>query len=337
MIKRSRREYLRLLDASKLAAESAIDLFNSVWHPYRNQATLILLTNSWELLSKAVLVYEKESILRAKNGETISAQEAVYKLQNRKILDKNQAETIQQIISLRHEATHYLLPDIPPEVMQHLLFYSLKFFRGTIKKKFPKQLKDMSDNYLTLSFSDLTTYADKVQKSVSKLKKSPNDKKLIWLLERGIAFDGSSYLSETQFDKRYLDKKKVLSYLALNKFVKNADMVRVVPVQAPHNYTADINLRKGSARDSSLPILVKRTEIEEDYTYLTNELARKIGKNANWVSRAAPILGMKNNEKYHQAVRSSATGSIQRYSEAALQLLKKKLIEDPTFNPYKKN
>jgi len=337
MIKRSRREYLRLLDASKIAAESAIDIFNSVWHPYRNQATLMLLANSWELLSKAVLVHEKESILRAKGGDTISAQEAVFKLQNRKILDKNQAETIQQIISLRHAATHYLLPDVPAEVMQHLLFYSLKFFRATIKKKFPKQLKDMSDNYLTLSFSDLTTYADKVQKSVSKLKKSPDDKKLIWLLERGIAFDGSSYLSETQFDKKYLDKKKVLSYLALNKFVKNADMVRVVPVQAPHNYTADITLRKGSVRDASLPILVKKTEIEEDYPYLTKELASKIGKNANWVGRAAPILGMKNNEKYHQAVRSSATGSIQRYSEAALQLLKKKLTEEPTFNPYKKN
>src|SRR5437867_2771908 len=168
---RRRREYLQFLDAAKAAVESAIDSFNRTWHPYRNQSTLLLLTNAWELLAKAVLLHKKESIARGNRGETIAAEVAVHRLQLRAVLDDKQANTIQQVISLRHAACHGLLPEVSPEVMQHLLFYSTKFFRETIAKLFPTHLKGMSDNYLSLSFSDLTTYADKVQRSVSRIKK----------------------------------------------------------------------------------------------------------------------------------------------------------------------
>ena len=98
MAKRNRREYLQFLDAAKAAAETAIDAFNSVWHPYRNQTTLLLLTNAWELLGKAVLLQEKESIHKSQKHETISAEVVIYRLQNKKLLDQNQASTIQQII-----------------------------------------------------------------------------------------------------------------------------------------------------------------------------------------------------------------------------------------------
>jgi len=337
MAKRNRREYLQFLDAAKAAAETAIDSFNSVWHPYRNQTTLLLLTNAWELLGKAVLLQEKESIHKGQKQETISAEVVIYRLQNKKLLDQNQAATIQQIISLRHAACHHLLPDTPVEVMQHLLFYSAKFFRELIGKKFQTHLKTMNENYLSMSFSDLTTYADKVQRSVSRLKRSESDKKLIWLLERGIRFDGESYISETQFDAKYLNKKKVLSHLALNQFVKNGEMVRIVPVQAPHNYSADIILRRGSSKDASLPVLVKKTNLEEDYPYLTRELGAKLAKSQSWAAAAVSALNMKGVEKFHQAVRASKTSQVQRYSEAALQLLQDRLKSDPEFNPYKKS
>ena len=65
MAQRNRREYLQLLDSAKVAIETGIDAFNSVWHPYRYETTLLLLTNAWELLAKAVLVQRKESIARA--------------------------------------------------------------------------------------------------------------------------------------------------------------------------------------------------------------------------------------------------------------------------------
>ena len=202
MAKRRRREYLELLDAAKRAVETAIDAFNCVWHKYRDQTTLLLLANAWELLAKAILVRQGESIARGQRGETISGEEAIHRLQLKKLIEQNQAETIQQVISLRHAACHHLLPEVPVEVLQHLLFYSTKFFREAVAKQFSGHADDMSDNYLCLSFSDLTTYADKVRRSVSKIKKSANDKRLVWLLERGIQFDGESYITEGQFAEK---------------------------------------------------------------------------------------------------------------------------------------
>jgi hypothetical protein len=331
---RKRREYLQLLDAAKVAAETGIDAFNRVWHPYRFQTTLLLFTNAWELLAKAVLLQKKESISRGQRGETISAEVAVYRLQGKQILKQHQAETIGQIISLRHAACHHVLPALPVEVMQHLLFYACKFFREVIEKHFPTHIETLSDNYLSLSFSDLTTYADKVQRSVSRVKKTENDKRLVWLLERGIQFDGESYITEAQFTQKYKGKKKILPHLQLNHFLRNTEMVRIVPIQAPRNFTADITLRKGSAADSSLPVLVKKTDVEADYPLLTKELGIKIGKNQNWTAKALTILGMKGDPKYHQAVRASAKSLIHRYSAAAEGALRAKLEADPTFNPY---
>jgi len=172
-----------------------------------------------------------------------------------------------------------------------------------------------------------------VQKLVSNVKRNETDKTIAWLLERGITFDGSEYLTQKQFEAKYKNKKKVMPYLGINDFVRNTDMVRIVPVEAPRNYTADISLRKGSARDSSLPVVVKKTELETDYPYLTKELAGEIGKSINFVARAAQELNLKGDPKYHQAIRSSKSGSIQRYSEAAKQLFIKKLKDEPEYKP----
>lgn len=169
---------------------------------------------------------------------------------------------------------------------------------------------------------------------MSRIKKNANDKRFVWLLERGIKFDGSSYITEAQFEKKYRGKKKILPHLGLNQFVRKAEMVRIVPIQAPHNFTADINLRRGSAADSSLPVLVKKTDIEVDYPLLTKELAAQIGKNQNWTAKAVTILGLKGDPKYHQAVRASATSLIHRYSSVAVQALKQKLEAEPAFDPY---
>lgn len=337
MAQRKRREYLQLLDAAKFAAETGVDAFNSVWHRYRHQTTLLLLSNAWELLAKAVLLQKKEPISRGQRGETISAEVAIYRLQSKRILEQNQAETIQQVISLRNEACHQVLPEIPVEVMQHLLFYSCKFFRQVIEKHFPAHIKTLSENYLSLSFSEMTTYADRVQRAVSRVKKSGNNKRLVWLLERGIQFDGESYITEAQFAHKYRGKKKILPYLKLNHFVRNAEMVRIVPIQAPRNFTADVTLRKGNSADSSLPVVVKKTDIEVDYPLLTKELGVKVGRNQNWTAKAVTVLRIKGDPKYHQAIRGSANSLIHRYSMAAEMALRAKIAAEPAFNPYHLN
>lgn len=112
-------------------------------------------------------------------------------------------------------------------------------------------------------------------------------------------------------------------------------MVRVVPVEAPRNFTADLTFRKGSPADSSLPIVVRRSEVESDYPHLTGDLARLVGKNQSWTARAAAVLNLKGDSRYHQQIRSSKSGVIHRYSDAALAKLRSQLEREPDFNPYR--
>ena len=335
MAKRQRREYLILLDKAKAAAETAVDQFNRVRNPYRNESTLILMANAWELLAKAVLLKARHSIREGRSDRSISAEVAVSRLLHHKKIEKHQAETIQQVISLRNEATHHYLPEVPAEIMQHLLFYSCKFFRELVAKAFPTHAKDLDRNYLSLSFTELTTYADRVQKLVSRVKRNASDRKLAWLLERGIRFDGASYQTARQFEASYRGRHRVMPYLAIGKFMEEGEMVRIVAVEAPKNFTADIRLRKGSARDASLPVMVKKADPEKDYPYLTSNLADELGKNTNFVAKASSVLGLKGDKQFHQEIRASKSSSIQRYSPAALDRLRQVLRDNPDYNPYK--
>jgi hypothetical protein len=235
---------------------------------------------------------------------------------------------------MRHAAIHHYLPDVPAEILQHLLFFGCKFFRDVIKAKFPTHAKDLEQNFLSMSFANLTTYADKVQKLVSKAKKSKENRRIAWLLERGVVFDGNSYISEKQFIAKYKDKYKIMPHLGIKDFIAEGEMVRIVPVQAPKSFTADITLRKGSVKDSSLPVVFKKTDLEEDYPFLTKEIGQKLGKSTNFIAKTISVLELKGDPKYHQEVRSSKSGSIHRYSHAAIEKIKSKLQDEPNFNPY---
>lgn len=333
--KRQRREYLRLLDKAKEAAECAIDNFNRTRGAFKTESTLMLLGVAWELLAKSILVAKKENIRKPKSEDSISAEIAISRLLSLKLIEQHHFDVTQQIISLRNASVHDVLPEIPIEVQHHLMYYACKFFREVVSMHFKGHVNDLSQHHLSLSFSELTTYADKIQRCVSRVKQSSTDRQLVWLLERGVSFDGSHYMTQKQFETSIKGKKRTLPYLQLGKYIKDADMVRIVPVEAPKNYTANITLRKGSSRDSSLPVITKRTELEKDYPYLTKELAEKLGRTTNFIAKSITVLGLKGNEKYHQSIRSSKSGEIQRYSESAFAELRRVIESDKSFNPYK--
>ncbi len=338
--KKSKRKYLIYLDKGIQALLSAIDRINSVHDPYRVEQSLILATNAWELLAKSILLRDKVNIQYA-DGRTISAEDALTKLVSSGYLTENQSQHIQQIISLRNAAVHSVLPHTPDEILFHLQFYSVKFFKDLVSKEFPPYAKKCNGNFISISFDTFTTYADKVQKLVARARKRGTpEQELMWLLERGIRFKGGQYMSQTKFEdelKKLGPRRRLYHHLKVSDFIKDAHMVVVVPVQAPKGYTADINLRKGQNKaGSALPVMIKKTDIEEDYPYLTSELGRQIGKGTNFVAHSLQKMNAKGNPTYHQAVRSSKSGMINRYSQKALDLLKDALSKDPTYTPFRK-
>ncbi len=338
--KKSKRKYLLYLEKGIDSLLSGIDRINSVHDPYRVEGSLIFITIAWELLAKSILLRDKISI-EYPDRRSLSAEDALLKLVFLKYLNDNQVQHLQQIISLRNAAVHSILPPIPDEILFHLEFYSVKFFKDLISKEFSPYVKYCNRNFISVSFDTFTTYADKVQRLVSRAKrKGTKEQELMWLLERGIRFRGGNYISQNQFEdeiKKLTRKQRLYHHLKVSDFIKDADMVVVVPVQAPKGYTADISLRKGSAKaGTALPVMIKKTDLEIDYPFLTSEIAPRVSKSVGFVAKAFSNLGVKGNPNFHQSVRTSRSGVINRYSQKALDLLIEILRKDPNHNPYKK-
>ena len=334
------REYTKLAKTSTQIMLAAIDNFNRVFSDYKNQTTFILITNAWELISKAILLKKRKNIYRDKAKKiTIAAEEATLKLYNEKILTENQIDLLNQIFSIRNHCVHNICPEIPIEITHHLFFFSCKFYKDLIIKFFPKYKKIVETNFISISFSETLTYADKVKNIVSKLKtvKNKTNKELVWLLERGICYKSSSnFISQAEFEKKYKNKNRILSNLELNKFLNSTDMVRIVPVQAPKNFSADIILRKGDKKlTTSLPVIYKKRNVNDDYPFLTSDLAKKISKDTNYTARLISKLGLKGDEEYHYPVKSSKNGTTHKYSEKALSFIKGFLEDKPDYNPYR--
>lgn len=282
---------------------SSIDTFNSVHNSFKVELTLILLTHAWELLGKAVILKSGGKIVKNKSeSRSINAEETIRELKTRKELTDDQANLIQQIISLRNEAMHSILPKIDLEIQHHLFFFGCKFFKDVVSKNFKNSSQLLNDNFLSLSFDNLTTYSDKILKLISNLRKNKEeDKRLIWLLERGVEFNNlNRYINQDEFEKKYINKKKIQPHLSLTKHIDKSDVIRIVPIQAPKNYTADVTLRKGSDKQkNSLPVYIKKSNLDDDYPYLTSELARELNKSTNFIAFAAADLKLKGDSKYH--------------------------------------
>ena len=342
MKKRQTRYYIQLSQSSIKCVLSAVEAFNKVYGDYKVETTLILLVNAWELLAKAILVKKKKSINRKDKAasKTISCEEAINMLFQINDLDKRQAELLQTIISLRNQCIHDVLPPVPEAVQHHLFFFSCKFFRDLLSKNFPTLKDDINKNFLTISFERQSTYASCIQDKISKLRRcNTNDKELIWLLERGVRYvDKNKYISQKEFEKLYDTKKKILPHLLIGSHLEESDMVCVIPVQAPQNFTADINLRKGSKNlKGTLPVTTIKSDPEKDYPFLANDLAKKIGKSTNFTSAMIKKMSLKNNKEYHLQTKSGKNTLIHSYSDKTLEILTNKLKSDPQFNPYSKS
>lgn len=160
----------KALDFAKTAINAAklsIEMFNRIEPIHWKESVLILNAQSWELLLKGVLVKRKQLIYES-DGKTITAEKALNKvLHGLNIISINDAKTVGQILSLRHEAMHSLLPAIDDEILTHLIYFSITGFNELIKKEF-KSLKNLFEkNYLSVALKNHTFYSNKVEKLFS--------------------------------------------------------------------------------------------------------------------------------------------------------------------------
>jgi len=134
--------------------------------------------------------------------------------------------------------------------------------------------------------------------------------------------DDYERIFEERSDK-LMDRVQMVSQLPLDKPVTIKESKKAFPIKI---------VKKGEG----LPVLLKETDPEKDYPHLTTDLAVKLGKSVNFVARAAAVLKLKGNKKYHLSLKTSHTGKTHKYSDSAVHFLRWYLKKHSEFNPFHK-
>ncbi len=333
------RSYGKLLTKSIDAIHSAIERANAINDPYYKESSIILLSNAWELLAKGLLIKHGGASLIYETGSrkerTITAEFGVNKLKNLGYINELQAAPIQQIISLRNEAMHQTLPNIADEILFHLEYYAIRYYKQTLDANFKQYGKSFRKQFLSVSFSTLTTYADKVKKLIAKARREhlEEDVRLAYLLERGVVFSGSEYIKQSEFEKVLKDPRTIrpMYKLKIGDYTRKAEMIVVVPIQAPSGTIADIKLSK--SRSSNITVNIQKRSTDDDYPHLTKDLSAKLGKSLSYIQRMIKDKEIKGNVMYHQRIRSGSSSYVHKYSDSCFNYLSEFLRADPGYIP----
>ncbi|ANB24594.1 hypothetical protein A6F57_04840 [Alteromonas stellipolaris] len=106
--------YKKLIKRSLNAFTVALEVYNRPSLENRVEAFAIMMTNAWELLLKAQILKAKGfDALFEESGKSISIGEAIDFKYPLKSADK---DNLNQLVSLRNDAVHLLLPEIQPQL-----------------------------------------------------------------------------------------------------------------------------------------------------------------------------------------------------------------------------
>ncbi|NTW90084.1 MAG: hypothetical protein HGB37_04230 [Candidatus Moranbacteria bacterium] len=336
---RYRNYVVTAIDAAKLS----IEMFNRVEGSHIQHATLIFNAQAWELLAKGIWIKKKENIYSRKQ-RTHTAEKVVNTLYHKwRIITKEEDQTILEVISLRNEALHDSLPRIDEEILMHLLYYSTKTFHRVLNETFRAYAKDFDRNFLSISFTENTHFAHRVQ-GLLKHSKSfrTQENKLLYLLDRACKFAENDTVNEMKSaedwknDIKKLPKgSRVARHLPIYDYMNKQEMVRFVPVEVKRGHQPIISTQK--TKDPQAPVLVQKTDPEIDFPHFTSDLVRILGKSQSFIAKAGSVLGIKGNREYcYLQPQSKGGNKTPRYSDKALNYLKDYFDKHPDFNPYKK-
>lgn len=323
------------------AAKLSIEMFNRVEPPHWKESVLIFNAQAWELLLKGVLLKKKRSIHEL-DGKTITAEKALNKaFYELKLMSKEEAQTIAQIISLRNEATHDLLPAIEDEIMTHLIYFSVTGFNRLVKKEFKSLGSSFEKNYLSIALGNHTFYSNKVEKLFKySRKKGTEENRLLFLLDRGCEFVVSATSTQMKTKKAWDTsvksmprKSRVARHLSVYDYINSQDNIRLVPVHVARGYSASMDVHP--SKNPNAPVVLKKTDPNKDFPHFTSDVARILGKSQSFIAKMARDIGIRSNEEYCY-LHKTKSGQNPQYSDKGLNFVKSYLEQHPTYSPYKK-
>ena len=322
------------------AAKLSIEMFNRIEVSHWKESVLIFNAQAWELLLKASLLKKRQSIYES-DGKTITAEKSLNKvLHGLRIISPEEAKTIAQIISLRNEATHSILPAIDDEIMTHLMYFSITGFNKLIKKVFKSFGSSFEKNYLSIALGNHTFYSNKVEKlfKYSRLK-STDENRLLFLLDRGCEFVDSATNTQMKTKSKWDSevkslprKSRVAMHLSVYDYTHKQENLRLVPVHIARGHSASLEVYP--SKNPNAPMVIKKTDPNKDFPHFTSDVAKIIGKSQSFIARMARKLNIRSNTDYcylHKFKRSE----LPKYSDKGLAYIKNYLEKNPNYNPYK--
>ena len=322
------------------AAKLSVEMFNRIEPPHWKESVLIFNAQAWELLLKAVLLKRRQSIHES-DGKTITAEKSLNKvLHDLQSVTKEEAKTVAQIISLRNEATHSLLPAIDDEIMMHLMYFSITGFNQLIKRVFKSLGSSFEKNYLSIALGNHTFYSNKVEKlfKFSRLK-TTEENHLLFLLDRGCEFVDSAANTQMKTKNKWdaavkslPRKSRVARHLSVYDYMNSQENVRLVPVHVARGYSASIEVHP--SKNPNAPVLIKKTDPNKDFPHFTSDVAKILKRNQAFIARMATKLNIRSNTEYCYLHKLKGS-EYPKYSDKGLSYMKNYLEQNPDYNPYK--
>jgi hypothetical protein len=179
-----KKEVKILLNKSIDSLVLAIEHFNKPWDRGREEAVLILLDRSFELLLKAIIRHKGGKIRERGSSETFGFDKCVRKCvsdASAKCLSELEALTIQIINSLRDAAQHYIF-DVSENQLYMYAQAGITLFNDKLKEVFDESLSDhMPERVLPVSTTPPTSLGTLISKEFKEIKQlvSPGSRRKI--------------------------------------------------------------------------------------------------------------------------------------------------------------
>jgi hypothetical protein len=140
------------------------------------------------------------------------------------------------------------------------------------------------------------------------------------------------------FDKSDFD---ALVQEQINKFIER---IKIIAAQYPSSILEQsesgmpLKIKPIKDKKSGLPVYIEKETLDPNilYPYQTKDLAKILNKSSNYIKQLLKVLNLKDDPKYNYNYKNSSGQIILRkYNDECLDYLRKFLIKNPNFNPWR--
>jgi len=331
-----------LLDKSIASLTLAIHHFNSPFDTGRQEAVLILLDHSCEMLLKAAIVHRGGRIRPSKNEHTHGFEKCVQIALSDgaiRFLDDNQALVLQMLNSLRDAAQHHLVSVSEGQLYVHaqstvtlIRDVLMDVFQIDLQEKLPRRALPLA----TSAPTDVVTLFESEVEEVAKLlapgrrKRTEARARLKPLAILNRALEGE----KTEPTLRDLDSlsKQVVAGEPWDSIFGGVAQLTTTDSDGP-GIVMRITRKEGvpiyqvpEGTPGAFPVAIRHVREQDRYSLGHTDLRKKLGLTPNKLTALIWDLDIKSDPKLFQTIRIGKS-AFPRYSQEALRVLQKAVSE----------